>query len=84
MIEDRLANGSRYEQARARLQLDELNRYGTIAGTYRYPIQVWQPGDQITWVAMGGEVVVDYSLRLKREQAERQQWLAKADRQPTT
>ena len=24
-------------------------------------------GDQVTWIALGGEVVVDYSLRLKKE-----------------
>jgi hypothetical protein len=32
-----------------------------------YPIQVWRLGDGPTCVALGGEVVVDYSLRLKRE-----------------
>jgi len=32
----------------------------------RYPVQVWRLGD-VYWVALGGEVVVDYSTRLKRE-----------------
>ena len=32
-----------------------------------YPIQAWRLGDQVTWVALGGEVVVDYSLRLKKD-----------------
>src|SRR5262249_54772120 len=31
-----------------------------------YPVQVWRLGS-ICWVALGGEVVVDYSPRLKRE-----------------
>ena len=31
--------------------------------------QVWRFGDQLTWVALGGEVVVDYNLRLKKELA---------------
>lgn len=31
-----------------------------------YPVQVLKIGN-VTWVALGGEVVVDYSLRLKRE-----------------
>ncbi len=30
-----------------------------------YPVQIWQLGNQ-TWVALGGEVVVDYSIYLKR------------------
>jgi hypothetical protein len=34
-----------------------------------YPVQVWRLGGQVTWVALGGEVVVDYSLRLKKELA---------------
>ena len=33
----------------------------------QYPIQVWRFGDQLTWVALGGEVVIDYNLRLKKE-----------------
>lgn len=35
---------------------------------YPYPVQVLRLGDQLhTWVTLGGEVVVDYSLRLKSE-----------------
>ena len=32
-----------------------------------YPIQTWTFGDQLAMVFLPGEVVVDYSLRLKRE-----------------
>ena len=32
-------------------------------------MQVWRLGDQVLWVALGGEAVVDYSHRLKRELA---------------
>jgi hypothetical protein len=28
---------------------------------------VWRFGDQLTWVALGGEVVIDYNRRLKKE-----------------
>lgn len=37
---------------------------------YDYPIQAWRLGD-LSWVALGGEVVVDYALRLRREAGER-------------
>ncbi len=41
-----------------------------------YPVQVWQLGD-LTWIALGGEVVVDYSLRLQRELGrDRPLWVA--------
>ena len=39
---------------------------GGIALTYSYPVQAWRLGN-LTWVALGGEAVVDYALRLKGE-----------------
>lgn len=36
-----------------------------LRSEYPYPVQVWQLGDQ-GLVALGGEVVVDYTIRLKR------------------
>ena len=32
---------------------------------YPYPVQAWKLGDSLVWITLGGEVVVDYSLRLK-------------------
>jgi neutral ceramidase len=51
---------------------------GQIDDRYRhYPVQVVHLGDQVTWVTLGGEVVVDYSLRLKKELAGRRTvWVA--------
>ena len=54
----------------ATLLLDELGRNGTIRTTYPYPIQAVQFGDDLTLVALAGETVVDYSLRLKLDLAE--------------
>jgi hypothetical protein len=45
-----------------------LDAGGKIDDRYRYyPVQVWRLGDDLLWVALGGEVVVDYALRLKKE-----------------
>lgn len=60
-------NRDRYVAARANLLLKELGKLGGLRGTYPYPVQTWQLGKDLTWVGLGGEVVVDYSLRLKRE-----------------
>ena len=38
-----------------------------FATTYPYPLQVWRLGNDLTWIALGGEVVVDYARRLKHE-----------------
>jgi putative membrane-bound dehydrogenase-like protein len=55
-------------QKRAERLLKELEATGKIADTYpHYPVQTWLLGDQILWVALGGEVVQDYALRLKKE-----------------
>lgn len=52
---------------RARHMLSLLDK-GGIADKYsNYPVQVWRFGDQLTWIALGGEVVIDYNLRLKKE-----------------
>ncbi len=47
--------------------LERLKREGALPTTYPYPVQVVQLGPDLKFVALGGEVVVDYSLRLKRE-----------------
>ena len=48
--------------------MKDLDAGKPISPTYPYPVQVWKLGNNgVTWIALGGEVVVDYSLRLKKE-----------------
>ncbi|AWM38073.1 Neutral/alkaline non-lysosomal ceramidase [Gemmata obscuriglobus] len=55
-------------QKRAERLIKELEANGKIADIYpHYPVQAWALGDQVLWVALGGEVVVDYLLRLKKD-----------------
>jgi len=42
---------------------------------YPYPVQTWVLGDGPRWAFLGGEVVVDYSLRLKKELGEANTWV---------
>jgi hypothetical protein len=70
------AGPNRYVAARARALLEKLREQGSLRGTYPYPVQVWRLGQELTWVALGGEVVVDYSLRLKKELGPRTTWVA--------
>src|SRR5262249_12462782 len=51
----------------ARVQLDRLGRGETLRSKIDYAIQAWTFGDSLAMVFLPGEVVVDYSLRLKRE-----------------
>jgi hypothetical protein len=64
-----------YERARARGLLAQIEKSGSLRGDYPYPVQTWRLGDGPTWVTLGGEVVVDYSLRLKRELGPGRTWV---------
>ncbi|HEV3117833.1 MAG TPA: hypothetical protein VGY58_12320, partial [Gemmataceae bacterium] len=64
---DLLSKDFAVRQRAARL-LKKLETGGNIDASYPfYPVQVWKLGDELLWVALGGEVVVDYSRRLKKE-----------------
>ena len=75
IVQDSLS-ANRFVAARAKHLLKEMERNGSLRGTYPYPVQVWQVGPDLTFVALGGEVVVDFALRLKREIAPGKTWVA--------
>lgn len=45
----------------------KIQRTGEEAGPFPYPVQVVRLGHEVVLVALGSEVVVDYSLRIKEE-----------------
>lgn len=59
----------------ARVQLDRLDRGEELPAKIAYPIQSWAFGDSLAMVFLPGEVVADYSLRLKRELDGRRLWI---------
>jgi hypothetical protein len=61
---------------RAKILLAQLQRDGRLPPHYPYPVQVWRLGSGLKWVFLGGEVVVDYSLRLKKELGSENTWVA--------
>lgn len=66
---------NRFLAARARKLLKDIENHGSLKQTYPYPIQVWKLGD-VTWVSLGGEVVIDYVIRLKKELSPGKTWVA--------
>jgi hypothetical protein len=66
----------RYTKRRAELMLEEIQEKGKLCDTYPFPLQVVQFGRDLRIVAISGEVVVDYSLRLKRELTDMPLWVA--------
>jgi neutral ceramidase len=62
--------------SRARMLLDTLDKKGSLAPSYpHYPVVIWRLGE-LTWIFLGGEVVVDYSLRLKRNLGSSHTWVS--------
>ena len=66
---------NRYVANRAKLLLEQLKTNKTLRGAYPYPVQTWRVGKDLTWVVLGGEVVVDYSLRFKKELGPKTTWV---------
>lgn len=54
-----------YESRWAARLLTEMDQGKPFRKSYPYPIQVWKLGDDQLWIALGGEVVVDYAILLK-------------------
>jgi neutral ceramidase len=77
------------ERWRQQLDIDEVylrrhralmqtitERDGHLQRSQRDPVQVWRFGSGLTLVALGGEVVVDYALRLARDYPDQHIWAA--------
>ncbi|MEA3402844.1 MAG: neutral/alkaline non-lysosomal ceramidase N-terminal domain-containing protein [Armatimonadota bacterium] len=63
-----VANGDSALHARwARRMLKLLDEGVEFPTSYPYPVQAWQIGEELLLIGIGGEAVVDYSLRFKRE-----------------
>ncbi len=59
----------------ARRALEFVERGGTIPAELNYPVQTWNFGNKMAMVNLAGEVVVDYSTRLKNELGAEHLWI---------
>ncbi len=75
-IERDAKSEDRYTAARAKMFLDRLDAGGSLEPAYPYPIEVWKLGDDLTWILLGGEVVVDFAIRLRGELGGSNTWVA--------
>jgi hypothetical protein len=66
----------KYVAARAKTLLADVDAGQKLAPTYPYPASVWKLGPEVQWVFLGGEVVVDFALRLKTELTGTRTWVA--------
>ncbi|HEX5446157.1 MAG TPA: neutral/alkaline non-lysosomal ceramidase N-terminal domain-containing protein [Pirellulales bacterium] len=75
-LQQQAASGNKYEAARARQLLSQVDAGNPLSPTYPYPVQVWRLGRELRLVALGGEVVVDYAVRLKADLGRGRIWVA--------
>ena len=64
---DQQKSTNKLDAAHAGRVLEVLDLHGKLPQDYPYPVQVLRLGNNLTWVMLAGEVVIDYSLRLKSE-----------------
>jgi hypothetical protein len=62
-----LESGDPPQQVKAKFLLDALDGGETLRTTYSAPVQVVRLGDELMIVALSGEPVIDWALKLKRE-----------------
>ncbi|MBT3376292.1 MAG: hypothetical protein HN742_19225 [Lentisphaerae bacterium] len=63
-----VANGKSALHARwAKRMLKMIDEDVVFPTSYPYPVQAWQIGNDLLLIGIGGEAVVDYSLRFKQE-----------------
>ena len=65
-FEEEAQSKNKYHQRRARLMLEAYDRAQPIR-QLAYPVQAVRFNDDLTFLALGGEVVMDYSHRAQRE-----------------
>jgi hypothetical protein len=73
-LEQQQKSSDKYVASRAKLLLEKIDAGKALGKTYPYPVQTWRLGDTVQMVLLGGEVVVDYSLRLKDELPRKGLW----------
>jgi hypothetical protein len=67
---------NKYIVMRAKMLLEDLDAGQPLAATYPFPVQTWKLGQDVQWLFLGGEVVVDYALRFKADLSGTKTWVA--------
>jgi hypothetical protein len=75
-LEAQLQSSDIYVQRHAEEMLKVIHQKGRLPSSYPYSLEVWQFGSDLTMVALAGECVVDYDLRLKKELGPGNLWVA--------
>ncbi|MEZ5354239.1 MAG: neutral/alkaline non-lysosomal ceramidase N-terminal domain-containing protein [Bryobacteraceae bacterium] len=75
-FEQRAKSGNETERRHAAKQLEQYANNGKFIETHPYPVQAWRFGQAFTMMALAGELVVDYALRIKGKYGWDNTWVA--------
>ena len=75
-LESDIQSKDKYVASRAKHLLEQVNEGTPLSPTYPYPVSIWKVGPEVQWVFLGGEVVIDYPVRLKSELTGTRTWVA--------
>ena len=67
---------NQYVVARAEMLLEQIDQGTPLRPNYPYPVQTLRIGNDVVFILLGGEVVVDYALRFKAALGGRRIWVA--------
>jgi len=70
------ASGDIGMSRRAKFLLRQVELGIPLAPSYSYPVQAWRIGAELLFITLGGEVVVDYALKLKHAFGRERTWVA--------
>jgi hypothetical protein len=74
-LETEAQSDNPYAASRAQKWMNHMNQGHPLPTSYPYPIGLWRLGNQVKWLTMGGEVVVDFALTFKQTYG-RDLWIA--------
>lgn len=75
-LKQRLSSVSGMQKRELELWINQIERLGSAPSKVNYPIQVWSFGQDLRWIALTGETVVDYSLQFKQRYGWNSTWVS--------
>ncbi len=75
-LAEQTKSDNKYQAMRAKMLLEDIDAGRPLSPTYPYPVQFWRLGSGVQWCFLGGEVVVDFPIRLKAELSGTKTWVA--------
>lgn len=75
-VQQKLASDKPAERRWAAVMLEKLDAEGSLPKSGTLPLQAFRLGDDLVHVFIGGETVVDYSLRLKSDLGRDRTWIS--------